>query len=60
MTTVAELERERPGEVRPPVRADDVALLQYTSGSTGSPKGVVLTHADLLANIRAMARAVGS
>ncbi len=57
VTTVAELERERSGEVRPPVRADDVALLQYTSGSTGSPKGVVLTHADLLANIRAMARA---
>ncbi|WP_336601591.1 AMP-binding protein [Paraburkholderia bengalensis] len=32
----------------------DVALLQYTSGSTGDPKGVTLTHANLLANIRAM------
>jgi 1-acyl-sn-glycerol-3-phosphate acyltransferase len=35
-------------------QGEDVAMLQYTSGSTGSPKGVVLTHAELLANIRAM------
>ncbi|WP_324425712.1 AMP-binding protein [Azohydromonas sp.] len=40
------------------VRAGDVAFIQYTSGSTGQPKGVALTHANLLANIRAMARAV--
>ena len=33
---------------------EDLAFLQYTSGSTGEPKGVSLTHANLLANIRAM------
>jgi 1-acyl-sn-glycerol-3-phosphate acyltransferase len=40
-----------------PMRADALALLQYTSGSTGNPKGVMLTHGQLLANIRAMAQA---
>jgi 1-acyl-sn-glycerol-3-phosphate acyltransferase len=38
----------------------DIAFLQYTSGSTGDPKGVILTHSDLLANIRAMGEVVGA
>ncbi|HEX7643199.1 MAG TPA: AMP-binding protein [Burkholderiaceae bacterium] len=39
------------------MQTEDVALLQYTSGSTGYPKGVALTHANLLANIRALGAA---
>jgi fatty-acyl-CoA synthase len=44
-----------PSWIAAEVTPDDTALLQYTSGSTGDPKGVELTQANVLANIRAAA-----
>ncbi len=39
-------------EWKPPhLRGDSLAMLQYTSGSTSSPKGVMLSHANLLENL---------
>jgi len=40
-----------------PVANTDVALLAYTSGTTGTPKGVPLTHGMVLASVRAAMRA---
>src|SRR4029434_6767415 len=39
-------------------KPQEIAMLQYTSGSTGNPKGVILTHCNLLSNIRAMGQAL--
>jgi fatty-acyl-CoA synthase len=62
VTSVAELARlgsqgganSRPADVQP----SEIAFIQYTSGSTGDPKGVVLTQQNVLANARGIGWAV--
>jgi 1-acyl-sn-glycerol-3-phosphate acyltransferase len=58
VVTPEDLMRRGGGAAAHRASPQDIAMLQYTSGSTGSPKGVVLTHANLLVNIRSMARAL--
>lgn len=51
-----------PGPTAPhdPVRPTDTALIQYSSGSTGDPKGVELTHANLMSNCHSIGRHIGA
>lgn len=37
-----------------PIHPKDIALIQFSSGSTGDPKGVILTHENILCNINAI------
>jgi acyl-CoA synthetase (AMP-forming)/AMP-acid ligase II len=53
------LERGTPPASLPTVGPDDVCFLQYTSGSTAAPRGVVLSHANVLATVRAMVEVAG-
>ncbi len=60
----AELLPSRPAEARATgeidARPDDLALLQYTSGSTTRPKGVMVSHANLVHNVAGLAAGLGS
>jgi amino acid adenylation domain-containing protein len=47
-------------EPEPPADPGAVAMLQYTSGSTSRPRGVLLTHANLLANSALIRQAFGT
>src|SRR5438874_9231785 len=44
----------------PAVAPQDIAFLQYTSGSTSEPKGVMVSHANLIANLAMMREAFGN
>jgi 1-acyl-sn-glycerol-3-phosphate acyltransferase len=56
--TLAALSQGATGGLVSRPRPEAAALIQYTSGSTGEPKGVLLSHANILANIRAIGEAI--
>jgi acyl-CoA synthetase (AMP-forming)/AMP-acid ligase II/acyl carrier protein len=54
-----DIKRNRIGEVKR-ATADDIAYVQFSSGSTGNPKGVLLTHRNLVANVNSIHAGIDS
>jgi acyl-CoA synthetase (AMP-forming)/AMP-acid ligase II len=50
--TASDESTSQPKAAFPAVRGDDLCYIQYTSGSTGDPKGVQLSHANVVANLQ--------
>jgi acyl-CoA synthetase (AMP-forming)/AMP-acid ligase II len=53
----SDLEVDGPAPAFPTATAEDIAFIQYTSGSTGHPRGVVLSHANVVRTVEFMAEA---
>ncbi|XP_055934302.1 long-chain-fatty-acid--CoA ligase 1-like isoform X1 [Argiope bruennichi] len=55
---IEELGAQHPAEVMPP-KPEDIATVCYTSGTTGDPKGVMLTHANIIIDACAVIEQLG-
>ena len=53
-TLIEEAAAFEPASDLPSVGAEDVAVLMYTSGTTGDPKGVILSHGNIASNLQAV------
>ncbi|MBA3661272.1 MAG: AMP-binding protein [Gammaproteobacteria bacterium] len=58
VVTPEDLQQDKPLTEPFDAKPDDAAFIQYTSGSTSDPKGVLLSHANLIANIKAYGKAI--
>lgn len=52
--TIGDLDCSENNYPHPQIAADDVAFIQFSSGSTGDPKGIMLTHSNIIINCRAI------
>lgn len=58
--TLEEIPQEADEWAAPEVDPEHLAFIQYTSGSTSDPKGVMVSHRNLLANLESIHRCIGS